>query len=107
MGNARGQFLLVVRDHNEGFVRTQAELLDYLANEAAISVVETVQRFVEDEQFGVFHECTSQEAESLLAAAQLQERSVSKFLYAEDTHPVETCLPLFWTRPDLKSHRIV
>ena len=105
--DAVGKFFLIMRDKDECLVRTKAELLDNLTDKASVAVVETVKGFVEDEQFGVFDEGTGQKAEPLLAAAQLQERAVGKFFYAEDTHPVETCLPLFWTRSDIKSHRIV
>ena len=71
--NTGGQFFLIMCDDDECLVRATAEVQDYLTYEAAVAVVETVERFVENEEFGVFDEGTCQQAESLLSAAELEE----------------------------------
>ena len=106
VGDAGREFLFVVGDKDKRLVRPLAEEVDYLPDELAVAVVEAVKRFVEDEQFGVFHKSTGQKAKSLLAATQLQERAVGLCLYAEDAHPVEARLPLFRTWTHIKPHGV-
>ena len=105
--NTIGKFFLVMGDKDECLMRTLAEQLDYLTDEAAVAVVEAVQGFVEDEQLWVFDECTGQEAEPLLAAAQLQERAVGQCIYSEYMHPVEARLFLLRTRSNIESDRVM
>ena len=54
--DAGGEFLLVVRHHDEGFMRPLAECLDDLLYPCSIGDVEAVQWFVEDEELRVLHE---------------------------------------------------
>jgi len=42
MRNTGGQFFLVVRNHHEGFVGTQAELFDYLTDKTTVAVIKTM-----------------------------------------------------------------
>ena len=48
MGDVGGEFLFVVRDHDERLVGTAAEGVDDIAHEVAAIGVEAMQRFVED-----------------------------------------------------------
>jgi hypothetical protein len=65
---ATGQFVLVVCNHNHCFVAALAEGVDDVFHQLAVSVVESMERFVEDEQLWVFDKCTCQEDKALLSA---------------------------------------
>ena len=106
VGDAVGKFLLIVRNHDKRLVRPLAEALDDLADKLPVLVVEAVKRFVEDEQLRVFHKGSSQETEALLTTAELQERPVCHFFYAEDTHPIKAHLLLLWLRTNIKPYRV-
>ena len=58
MVDARGQLLNIVCHHDEGLVLTLHECVDDIFHEHAVVVVETVERLVEDQQFGIFDEGT-------------------------------------------------
>ena len=103
MGDAVGKLFLIVRDHDERLVRTLAELTDNLTDKTAIAVVEPMQGFVEDEEFGVFDESPGQEAEALLTAAEAKERCVGHLFDAEDMHPSQAGSSPLWTRTDIES----
>ena len=60
MVDARGQFFFVMRDHNKCFSRTKTELFYDLPDKFPISDIKAMKRFVENEEFGVFHESTCQ-----------------------------------------------
>ena len=49
MGDAGGEFLLIVRDHDQRLVRASAEGFDDGLDKRAVAQVEAVERFVEDE----------------------------------------------------------
>ena len=89
MVDAVGQFLLVVGHHNERFVLSVAEGLDYLFHALAVGLVEAVQGFVEDEQFGVLHQGSGKEHKALLAAGELEEACGGKVADAKYLHPEE------------------
>ena len=91
---AVGKFFLVVRNHNEGFVTALAESLYDVLHTLTVFAVQSVQRFVQDKQFGVFYKSPGQETQALLAAAQFQEGAVGNVLYAENLHPLLAYLPL-------------
>ena len=71
--DAGGSFFFVVADEDERLVGTLTEGLDDVFHQAAVHVVKSVERFVENQQFGVFYEGTCQEHQSLLAARHLEE----------------------------------
>ncbi len=56
VGYYRRQFLFVVGDHDESLVAPLAEGFDNVLHQLAVCKVESVERFVENQQFGVFHE---------------------------------------------------
>lgn len=67
MRDVGGEFLFVVRDHDERLVGTAAEGVDDIAHEVAAIGVEAMQGFVEDEQRRILDEGTCQEAKTLFA----------------------------------------
>ena len=96
--DAGGTLFAVVADEDEGLAGALAEGLDDVLHQAAIRVVEAVQRLVEDEQFWVLDEGTRQEDEALFAARHLEERALGKVLDAEDAHPPPALLLLLFGR---------
>ena len=95
MGDAAGEFLLIMCYHYEGFVRAAAEGVYYVLDEGAVSEVKSVQGFVQYEQFGILDKGAGQETQALFAAAEFEEGAVSEVFYSEDAHPMETDLFLF------------
>lgn len=87
IGNAWGEGLLVVGDHDEGLVAALAEGVDDFLYHFAVEGVESVQGLVEDEQLGVLDEGAGQEYQALLAAGELQEGAVGKVFDAKEAHP--------------------
>ena len=65
--DAGGEFLLVVGHHDDGLVATATECLDDIFDKTAVAVVETMERFIEDEQLGILDECPCHENQALLA----------------------------------------
>ena len=65
--DAGGEFLLVVGHHDDGFVASATECLDDIFDKTAVAVVETMERFVEDEQLGILDECPRHENQALFA----------------------------------------
>ena len=53
VGDAGGELLLVVRDHDHRLVRASAEGFDDGLDKRSMTEVEAVEGLVEDEQFGV------------------------------------------------------
>ena len=68
MVDAGGKFFLVVGHHDESLAATATEGLDYILHQAAVAVVESVERLVEDEQLGVLDKCPCHENQALLTA---------------------------------------
>ena len=58
--DARGELLLVMRDHDERLVRPLAESLYNLPNKLAVAVIEAVKRFVENQQLELTASCRKQ-----------------------------------------------
>lgn len=94
MVDAFGEFLLIVGHHDEGLVRTLAEGLYDVLDEAAVGEVKTVEGFIEDEEVGVLDEGTGEEYEALLTTRQFQEGAVGEVTDTEDVHPEETLVKL-------------
>ena len=46
-----------------------------------------MERFVENEQFGVFHECTGKQYQSLFTAGEFEECAFLQSLQSKDVHP--------------------
>ena len=62
------KFFLVMRNHDHGLIISLAKSLDDVLNQTAIVIIKTMQRFVEDKKFRIFHEGTSQKNQTLLTA---------------------------------------
>ena len=71
--DAGGAFFFVVADEDERLVGTLTEGLDDVFHQAAVHIVESVERFVENQQFGVLHEGACQEHQPLFAARHVEE----------------------------------
>ena len=56
VADAGREFFVIVRDEEQGFVRTADEGLDDVADLAAVRGIQSVHRFVQDEQFRILHE---------------------------------------------------
>ena len=69
--HAPGKLPLVVRHVDHRLVRPAAESLDHGAGALLVVAVESVQRFVEDQQVGVFDEGARQQQQSLFAGGRL------------------------------------
>ena len=85
--NVARQLLLIVSDHDHSLVPPLAERLDDILHEASVEQVESMKRFVEDEQRGVFDKGASQQDQSLFSAAELEEGSVGIASHTEDVEP--------------------
>ena len=68
MVDACRKFFLVVRNHDHGLIVSLAKSLDDVLYQTAIVIIKTMQRFVEDKKFRIFHEGTSQKNQTLLTA---------------------------------------
>ena len=73
--------------HNHGLVPTTAEGFYDFPDATAVVRIQPMQRFVKNQQFGVFHKGTRQQGKALLAAGQLQERLVLQMRHTENIHP--------------------
>ena len=71
MRNDIGQFFGIMRYHNHGLVFSSAKSRNNLTRQLTITVVQSVQRFIQDKQFRVFDECAGQQTEPLLSAGEL------------------------------------
>lgn len=65
-----GRLVGVVRDHNQCFVVPFDKGVDDLLHQLSVTVVETMKRFIEDDQLRVFDEGACQEHEALFAAGE-------------------------------------
>ena len=61
-----------------------------------------MKRFVENQQLGVLYESPCHENDALLAARQMQERTLGQVVDAKETHPPQTLLTLFTRRTDVE-----
>ena len=68
VGDAAWKVLLVVSHHDESLVLTGTESVDDFLHFLSALAVKTVKRFIEDEEFWVFHEGTCEEYHALLSA---------------------------------------
>ena len=107
MRDAGRQFVGIVRDYDECHHRVRTIVFDDAGGEQSIGFVEPVEGFVEDEQIRRFDEGTCQEAETLFAAADAEERAVGQVLDAEASHPHEARLALFRARTHIEPHAVV
>ena len=55
-----GKLMRIVGDIDQGLTRTLAELLDDSGGLFLMAHIQTVQRLVENDQVGIFHESTGQ-----------------------------------------------
>ena len=81
-------------DHDESFVLPLAEGIDDFTHHLTVHEIETVERFIENEQRRVFYKCTCKKNKTLFSAGDMQEGAVGKFTDAKDIHPEETLLTL-------------
>lgn len=105
--DAGGQFLLIMCDHHHGLVLAAAESLYDSPYQQPSWLIEPMQGLVQNEQFGVFHEGTCQQAKPLFAAAKLEKRLVGQILDTEHAHPATAHFHLFGTGTSIKPHRIM
>ena len=63
-----GQLFLIMCHHNHGLVPTTAEGFYDFPDATAVVRIQPMQRFVKNQQFGVFHKGTRQQGKALLAA---------------------------------------
>ena len=73
-----GKFILIMGYHNHCFIPAGAESLYDLLYSAAIVGIQSMQRFVKNQQFGIFHESACQQRKTLFAAGELQEKIFSR-----------------------------
>ena len=78
MVDARWQFFLIMRYHDHGFVLAATEGFDDVFYKTAVAVVESVERFIENQQFRILDKGSCQENEALFAAGEFQETTVFK-----------------------------
>ena len=65
--DAGWELFLIVGNHDHRLVLSLAECLDDILYQAAVSVVKTMKRLVEDEKLRILHEGTCQKYQALLA----------------------------------------
>ena len=87
-----GKFILIMGYHNHCFIPAGAESLYDLLYSAAIVGIQSMQRFVKNQQFGIFHESACQQRKTLFAAGELQERFILQSGYAKNK-PLTTQTP--------------
>lgn len=105
--NAGRQFLSIVSNHDECFVWPLAKRLNDVENQAAVIVVETMERLVENEQFGILDESPAHQHQPLLAAAELQERAFGQLPDAEKAHPPAALLLLLAIGMDIEPYGVL
>lgn len=106
MVNAEWKFFLVVRNHDECLVACSAIVLNDLFHERAVAGIQTVQRFIENQQVGVLDKGASQQAQTLLATGQLQESSVCQMTDAEYLHPMHATFLLLGARTEIETNGV-
>ena len=89
MLHERGEVFSVMGDHEKGLVLLLAVVCDDLFREIAVLLVESVEWFIEDEQFGFLDEGPCQKHKPLLPIGEAGERSLGEGICAEDAHPVK------------------
>ncbi len=77
-GRCSWKLFLIVGNHNHRLVLSLAECLDDILHQAAVSVVKTMKRLVEDEELGILHEGTCQKYQALLATDNFRKPRSSK-----------------------------
>ena len=65
--DAGRELFLIVSNHDHRLVFSLAECLDDILYQAAVSVVKTMKRLVEDEELRILHEGACQKYQALLA----------------------------------------
>lgn len=106
MVDARWQFFLIMRYHNHGFVLAATEGFDDVFYKTAVAVVESVERFIENQQFRILDKGSCQENEALFAAGELQETTVFKTFQSEDFHPEAALVHIFFLRLYIEAYGI-
>ena len=106
MGDAVGELLFVMRNHNQCLVLSLAEEVYYLSHSLSVVQVQTVKRFIQYEQFRVFDKGSSQEAKALFSARELEESLVLQMLYAKDSHPLSADISLLWSGTAIETYAI-
>ena len=92
MGDALGQFLLIVTHHDKGFVRTTTKRFYNLLHQLSVRSIKAMQGFVKDEQLRVFDKCTRQKTKALLATGEGEKITTAQVGNAKNRHPPFTPL---------------
>ena len=107
MRNDIGQLFGIMRYHNHGLVFSSAKSRNNLTRQLTITVVQSVQRFIQDKQLRVFDERAGQQTEPLLSAGEFQESTVFQSGDTENVHPPFADGSLFRTRMYVKPYGVV
>lgn len=107
MVDAGGPLLAVVAHEDKCFFGTATKSFDEAEDEAAATVIESVQRLVKDEKVGVFDEGASHKHQTLLAARHFQERTIGQVVDAEEAHPPKTLLAFLGGGAYVESHGVL
>lgn len=96
-----------MRDVDDGFARSCGKGFDDGASPFFIENVEPVERFVENEQVGVFHHGAGEKQHALFARREFHKRTVAQPFHAECLQPARARLDLSRGKPAEKTYRVV
>lgn len=96
--NDRRQFFFIVSDHDERLVPPFAEGFNNIFHQTAVAHVQTMQRFIKNQQFRVFDKSSRYQYQPLFATGKLQEITVLPIGNAENIHPFFTTRLVFFMR---------
>ena len=98
---------LKVADHHQCLVGTGTEGINDALHFATVEGIQSMQRLIEYQQFGVFHKRPGQQYQTLFAIANPQEQTVGQVRYTESFHPLQAYLPLLRFGAYIQSDGIV
>ena len=101
--DAFGQLVFVMCDIDECAVRVVIHVTVHDSlYQIAVAKVQSMKRFVENQQVWTFHECASQQNQSLLTTRHFKEFAISQMSDAKHVHPFHTLVFLFLFRGEVK-----
>lgn len=104
--DAPWQFFLIVCHVDECYSGVFAVLVNEVFYHVAVDVVEAVQRFVEDQQVGLFHKSPRQKYKSLLTARHLQKLPLFQRADAKGVEPFAALYPICFCGTRVESHSV-
>ena len=106
MVDAGWELRIEMGDVEQSLVRTADKSLDDMQDTAAMDRIETVHRFVQDQQFRILDKGSCEKAEALFTAGESQIGAFRQSFYTEDSHPLAAPGQLFRTGVQAQADRI-